>query len=95
MTLWYRCFPLNFAKFPRTPSLQNTSGRLLLESPENSTSEENEFYVVPVVPGKGNDIQSLILSQSQKDQISVTTLDTNDTIETQVKPISEKESTPK
>ena len=28
--LWHRCFPVNFAKFQRTPSLQNTSGRLLL-----------------------------------------------------------------
>ena len=23
--LWYRCFPLNSSKFPRTPFLQNTS----------------------------------------------------------------------
>ena len=29
-SLWHRCFPVNFAKFQRTPSLQNTSGRLLL-----------------------------------------------------------------
>ena len=28
--LWHRCFPANFVKFPRTPFLQNTSGRLLL-----------------------------------------------------------------
>ena len=28
--LWHRCFPVNFAKFPRTPFLQNTSLRLLL-----------------------------------------------------------------
>ena len=27
---WHRCFPVNFAKFLRTPLLQNTSGRLLL-----------------------------------------------------------------
>ena len=27
---WNRCFPVNFAKFLRTPFLQNTSGRLLL-----------------------------------------------------------------
>ena len=27
--LWYRCFPVNFRKFLRTPFLQNTSGRLL------------------------------------------------------------------
>ena len=30
MRLWRRCFPMNFAKFQRTPFLQNTSGRLLL-----------------------------------------------------------------
>ena len=28
--LWRRCFPVNFAKFLRTPFLRNTSGRLLL-----------------------------------------------------------------
>ena len=28
--LWHRCFSVNFAKFPRTPFLQNTSRRLLL-----------------------------------------------------------------
>ena len=28
--LWRRCFPMNSAKFLRTPALQNTSGRLLL-----------------------------------------------------------------
>ena len=27
--LWYRCFPVNFAKFLTTPILHNTSGRLL------------------------------------------------------------------
>ena len=29
--LRYRCFPVNFAKFLRTPFLQNTSGRLFLQ----------------------------------------------------------------
>ena len=29
--LWHRCFLVNFAKFSRTPFLQNTSGRLPLE----------------------------------------------------------------
>ena len=24
--VWHRCFPVNFVKFPRTPSLQNTFG---------------------------------------------------------------------
>ena len=28
--LWHKCFPVNFAKFLRTPFLQNTSGWLLL-----------------------------------------------------------------
>ena len=28
--LWHRCIPVNFAKFLRTTSFQNTSGRLLL-----------------------------------------------------------------
>ena len=28
--LQHRCFPVNFAKFLRTPFLQNTSGRLIL-----------------------------------------------------------------
>ena len=28
--LWNRCFPMNFAKFPRATFFQNTSGRLLL-----------------------------------------------------------------
>ena len=27
---WHRCFTMNFAKFLRTPFIQNTSGRLLL-----------------------------------------------------------------
>ena len=29
--LWYRCFPMKFVKFLRTPFLQNTSGQLLLK----------------------------------------------------------------
>ena len=28
---WHRCFPVNFVKILRTPFLQNTSGRVLLE----------------------------------------------------------------
>ena len=28
---WHRCFPVSFAKFLRTPFLQNTSGWLLLQ----------------------------------------------------------------
>ena len=30
---WQKYFPVNFAKFLRTPFLQNTSGRLLLNKP--------------------------------------------------------------
>ena len=30
--LWYRCFPVKFAKFLRTPFLQNTSRRLVLNN---------------------------------------------------------------
>ena len=33
-SLWHGCFPLNFAKFLRTSFLQNTSGRLFLNSEE-------------------------------------------------------------
>ena len=29
--LWHRCFSANYAKFLKTPFLQNTSGRLLLK----------------------------------------------------------------
>ena len=29
-SLWHRCFPVKFAKFLRTPFLQNISGRLIL-----------------------------------------------------------------
>ena len=29
--LWHRCFPVNIAKFLRTPFWKNTSGRLLLK----------------------------------------------------------------
>ena len=34
--LWLRCFPVNFAKFLRTPFLQNTSRRLLLTRTKKS-----------------------------------------------------------
>ena len=38
--LWHRCFPVNFAKFLKTPFSQNTSGRLLLKF--------NSFTLQPV-----------------------------------------------
>ena len=37
--LWRRCFPVNFAKFLRTPFLQNTSGRLLMTCNKNIYGE--------------------------------------------------------
>ena len=36
-SLWHRCFPVNFVKFLRAPSLHNTSGQLLL----NMEPDEN------------------------------------------------------
>ena len=33
---WHSCFPVHFAKFLRTPSLQSTSGRLLLNVAMNN-----------------------------------------------------------
>ena len=33
--IWHRCFPENFAQFVRTPFLQNTSGRLVLNTVTN------------------------------------------------------------
>ena len=41
--LWHRCFPVNFVKFLRTPFLQNTPGRLLLEF--SAMSNRNSFDV--------------------------------------------------
>ena len=31
--LWHRCFSVNFVKFQRTPFLQKSSGRLLMNKP--------------------------------------------------------------
>ena len=39
-SLWHRCFPVNFAKFLRTPFLQNTSVRLLLKFNENNFNQD-------------------------------------------------------
>ena len=54
--LWRKCFPMNFAKFLKTPLLQNTSGRLLLQDRKekrlflrkqgNSTKDRH------IIPGK-------------------------------------------
>ena len=57
--LWYRCFLVNFVKFLRTPFLQNTSGRLLLENLCEISIQDNPtlqyswkspyFYVDPLI----------------------------------------------
>ena len=39
--LWHRCFPVNFAKFLRTPFLQNTSGRLLLKLAQHKPRKDH------------------------------------------------------
>ena len=41
LRLWHRCFPVNFAKFPRTPFLQKTSERLLLTLKYKLASSRN------------------------------------------------------
>ena len=38
--LWHKCFPVNFAKFLRTPYLQNTSERLKV-----SCMSTHHFYL--------------------------------------------------
>ena len=43
--LRHRCFPVNFAKFLRTPFLQNTSGRLLLQINQIYSSFERREFV--------------------------------------------------
>ena len=44
--LKHRCFPVNFAKFLRTPFLQNMSGRLLLECISIQMWGENIFNMI-------------------------------------------------
>ena len=43
--LWHRCFPVNFAKFFRTPFLQNASGWLLL----NLSKFTTQIFLVDIV----------------------------------------------
>ena len=44
--LWPRCFPVNFAKFLRTPFAQNTSGRLLLWTTSSETSNTKYLELI-------------------------------------------------
>ena len=41
----HRCFPVNFAKFLRTPFLQNTSGWLLLSNTKKSIAFKSQMEV--------------------------------------------------
>ena len=43
--LWHRCFPVNFVKFLRTPFLQNTSRRLLVDLLQNLVKFLKSFKV--------------------------------------------------
>ena len=58
-SLWYRCFPVNFAKFLRTPFLENTSGRFrngniitlkycIQNRTSNSWSNSDQIYCLQV-----------------------------------------------
>ena len=44
--LWYRCFPVNFAKFLRTPFVRNTSERLLLWTTDSETSNTKYLELI-------------------------------------------------
>ena len=46
---WYRSFPVNFAKFSRTPFLQDTSGRLLLHRRVLIYIISSQFLIKPYV----------------------------------------------
>ena len=51
--LWHRCFPVNFAKFQRTPFLKNISGRLLLQvvlTHSNTTLSQEKIYQTLKIP---------------------------------------------
>ena len=53
---WHWCFFVNFAKFLRTPFLQNTSGRLLLQGRSTilRSIRPGLLYEKPVLERKGN-----------------------------------------
>ena len=42
--LWHRCFPVNFARFLRTPFLKNTSGWLLLKEKDYIKNDNNHTW---------------------------------------------------
>ena len=53
--LWHRCFPVNFAKFLRTPFLQNTSGKLFSKGSE---------YSIPLALKSSLNVRKTFLSYS-------------------------------
>ena len=72
--LWHRCAPVNFAKFLRTPFLQNTSGWLLLNShllsliSEPITAPATVHHAANIaknITGKLNPDQNLIITADQ------------------------------
>ena len=56
--LWHRSFPVNFAKFLRTPFLQNTSGRLLLQRLLPSLLYRRQIFAVTVRNNPQKDIKN-------------------------------------
>ena len=44
--LWHRCFPVNFAKFLRTPFVQKTSGQLLIWTTASETSNTKYLELI-------------------------------------------------
>ena len=50
--LWHRCFPVNFAKVLRTPFLQNTSRRLLLNWVHPYLQLSINIFSMNKIPGK-------------------------------------------
>ena len=46
MNLWHSCFPVNFAKFLRTPFSLNTSGRLVLQLTKRRNLIDLNFNVI-------------------------------------------------
>ena len=57
--LWYRCFPMNFAKVLRTSFLQNTSGRLLLTRVVNPISLKISYKIFSLPNPQNNYFFSL------------------------------------
>ena len=44
--LWHRCFPVNFAKFLRTPFVHKTSGQLLIWTTASETSNTKYLELI-------------------------------------------------